>query len=57
MSSTYTCELDTTVTALGGGSSLLDVQVAELTTWGLDHADLVGLGVVSDSTVQYSFLK
>lgn len=46
---TYTCKLDTAVAALWCSSSLLDVKVTELTTWGLDHADLVGLGVVSVS--------
>jgi hypothetical protein len=46
-SATYTWELDATVTALGCSALLLDVLISEFTTWGLDHADLVGLGVVS----------
>ena len=35
-----------TYTALGGSALLLDVQVSELTARGLDHADLLALGVV-----------
>lgn len=45
---TYTCELDTAVTALWCSTLLLEVKVAELTTWGLNNPDLVGLGVVSE---------
>lgn len=44
---TYACKLDAAVTALWCGTLLFDVKVPELTTWSLDHADLVGLGVVS----------
>lgn len=44
---TYTWELDATVTALWGSASLLDVKVSKLASWGLDHANLVGLGVVT----------
>jgi hypothetical protein len=43
---TYTWELDATVTALWCGSLLLEVEVTELATWGLDNADLVGGGVI-----------
>lgn len=38
--------LGPTYTALGGSALLLDVQIAELTTGGLDHADLLALRVV-----------
>ena len=44
--STHTGELDAAVTALGGSALLLDVQVPELTTRGLDDANLVGPRVV-----------
>jgi hypothetical protein len=44
--STHTRELDTAVTALGSGTLLLDVQVTEVTTGGLDDADTVGPRVV-----------
>ena len=44
---TYTGELETTVTTFWCSSLLLDVKVTEFTTWGLNDADLVGLGVVS----------
>lgn len=44
---TYTWEFDAAVTALGGSSSLLDVQESELSTWGLDHTDIVRGGVVT----------
>lgn len=43
---TYTCKLDSTVTTFWRSSLLLDVQVSEFTTWRLDDADLVALGVV-----------
>jgi len=43
---TYTWELDAAVTALWCSSLLLEVEVTELATWGLDNADLVGGGVV-----------
>ncbi|KNE00956.2 hypothetical protein QG37_01827 [Candidozyma auris] len=41
-----TSQRDTTVTTLWSGSSLLQVSSDQLTTWGLDDSDLVGLGVV-----------
>ena len=44
---TYTCKLDTAVTALGGSALLLDVKVTELATRGLDNSDLVGTSVVA----------
>ena len=44
--STHTRELDATVTALGSGTLLLQVKVTELTTRGLDDANLVGPRVV-----------
>ena len=44
---TYAGQLDTAVTALGGGSTLLDVKDTELTTGGLDDPRPVGGGVVS----------
>lgn len=44
--STYTRELDATVTALGSSALLLDVEVPELAAGGLDDADLVGPRVV-----------
>lgn len=47
MMSTYTCELDTAVTTLWCCALLLEVEVSELTAWGLDHSDLVGTSVVS----------
>ena len=43
---TYTREGDTTVTTLDGSSLLLDVVNIKFTTGGLDHTDLVGLGIV-----------
>lgn len=43
---TYTWELDATVTALGCGTLLLEVEVTELATWSPDNADLVGGRVV-----------
>ena len=43
---THTGELDAAVSALDGSSALLDVKVTELSTGGLDDADLVGTGVV-----------
>ena len=46
LGNTHTRELDATVTALGGGSLLLDMEVPELTAGGLDDADLVGPRVV-----------
>jgi hypothetical protein len=46
LGSTHTGELDAAVTALGGSALLLDVQVPELTTRGLDDANLVGPRVV-----------
>lgn len=46
LGSTHTRELDTTVTALGSGTLLLDVQVTEVTTGSLDDADTVGPRVV-----------
>lgn len=46
--STYACKLDTTVTALGSGTLLLDVKVTELATGGLDNSDLVGTSVVAE---------
>jgi hypothetical protein len=39
-----------TYTALGGSTPLLDVQVTELTTGGLDDADLLAPGVVGRAT-------
>lgn len=44
---TYSGKFDSTVTALGRSSGLLDVQVSKFSAWGLDDADLVRLGVVS----------
>jgi hypothetical protein len=44
--STHTGELNATVTALGSGTLLLQVKVPELTTRGLDDANLVGPRVV-----------
>ena len=44
---TYARELDTTITAFRGGSSLLDVKSAELTSRGLDDSGFVGGGVVA----------
>lgn len=41
-----TLQRDTTVTTLWSGSLLLQVLSDQLTTWGLDDSDLVGLGVV-----------
>ena len=49
--STYAGKLDTTVTALGSGTLLLDVKVTELATGSLDDSDLVGLGVVAGSSI------
>lgn len=46
LGSTHTRELDTAVTALGSGTLLLDVQVTEVTTGGLDDTDTVGPRVV-----------
>lgn len=43
---THTRELDATVTALGSSALLLQVKVSELTTGGLDDANLVGPRVV-----------
>lgn len=51
---TYTRELGTAVTALGGSSALLDVQSSQLTTGGLDDAGEVGGGVVAISKVSPS---
>jgi hypothetical protein len=48
LGSTYTRELDTAVTALGGGTPLLDVKVPVLATGGPDNADLVGDRVVPE---------
>lgn len=48
--STHTRELDAAVTALGRSTLLLDVQVAEVTTGGLDDANTVGPRVVPKST-------
>lgn len=44
---TYTWKFCAAVTALGCSTSLLDVQVSELTSRRLDDADLVRAGVVS----------
>lgn len=44
---TYTRQLGTAVTALGGSATLLDVKNAELTTGGLDDSGPVGGGVVA----------
>lgn len=44
---TYTGQLGAAVTALGGGSALLDVQDTQLTTGRLDDASPVGGGVVA----------
>lgn len=41
MMATYTWEFDAAVTALWCGTPLLDVEVSKLSTWSLDHADLV----------------
>lgn len=46
LGSTHTRELDATVTTLGSGSLLLDVEVPELAAGGLDDTDLVGPRVV-----------
>lgn len=46
-SGTYTRQLGATVTALGGGSALLDVQNTQFTTGRLDDASPVGGGVVA----------
>lgn len=46
MRSTYTGELDAAVTAFRCSALLLDVQVSEVATRGLDDANLVRLGVV-----------
>jgi len=43
---TYACQLCAAVTAFRCSALLLDVQISELAAWGLDHADLVGDGVV-----------
>lgn len=48
---TYTCELETTVTAFRRSALLLDVQVSELATGRPDGASLVGDCVVSVVTV------
>lgn len=45
---THTGELDAAVTAFWRSTLLLDVQVSEVTAGGLDDADLVGPGVVTD---------
>lgn len=47
LETTYTWEFDAAVTAFRGSSSLLDVQESELSTWGLDHTDIVRGGVVT----------
>jgi hypothetical protein len=44
---TYTWEFDAAVTAFWGRTLLLDVEVSKLAAGGLDHADLVRLGIVS----------
>ena len=44
---TYTRQLDTTVTAFRGSSSLLEVQGSQLATGGLDDPGRVGGRVVS----------
>lgn len=44
---THTRELDATVTTLGSGTLLLQVKVSQLTTGGLDDANLVGPRVVA----------
>jgi hypothetical protein len=44
--------LHTAVTALGDSSLLLDVEVSESATGGLDDADLVGLCRVADILVR-----
>lgn len=46
LGNTHTRELDATVTTLGSGSLLLDVEVTELAAGGLDDADFVGPRVV-----------
>jgi hypothetical protein len=43
---TYTGEFNAAVAAFGGCASLLDVQKSELAAGGLDHAHIVGGGVV-----------
>lgn len=58
MGLTYTRELDTAVTALGGGTPLLDVKVPVLATGGPDNADLVGDRVVPEHAyVSLQFLS
>ena len=51
LSVTYTWELDATVTALWCSALLLEVKVTELSTWGLDDADLVGGGVIPEGRI------
>lgn len=51
---TYTWKLDATVTALGRGTLLLDVEVPELAAGSLDDAGQVGLGVVGLPPALYS---
>ena len=52
---TYTWELDATVTALWCSALLLEVKVTELSTWGLDDADLVGGGVIPEGRILASW--
>lgn len=54
---TYTWELVAAVTALGGGSALLDVQDTQLTTGRLDDARPVGGGVVASGKNFLSVLR
>lgn len=49
---TYARESDTTITALGGCSRLLDVVVDEPAAWRLDDASAVGGGVVRIALAQ-----
>lgn len=51
MRGTYAWELGAAVTAFGSSATLLQVQQTEVATGGLDHADLVGAGVVAVGTI------
>lgn len=54
---TYTRQLGTAVTALGSGSTLLDVQDTQLTTGRLDDTGPVGGGVVAGGENFLSVLR
>lgn len=51
----YACKFRAAVTALGWATSLLDVEISELATGSLDHANLVGASVVSVRHVRVKF--